>query len=61
MTRGLGTPGVGDIFLAHFGLLSTSYALLIMSIPCASSDCYLQWDIALCQNTLTMSKWFLEH
>ncbi len=68
--------GVGDIFLAHFGPLSTNWALFkrhslpeYFCWPCPSlydysvpsSDGYFQQDNAPCHKTQIISDWFLEH
>ena len=68
--------GVGDVLLAHFGPLSTNWALLkYHSLPehcfwsCPSLfdhhvpilSCYFQQDKAPCHKDHIISKWFLEH
>ncbi len=69
--------GVGDILLAHFGLLSTNwvsfkrhslpeYCCWPVSIPFmttgySSSDDYFQKDNAPCHKAQIVSNWFLEH
>ncbi len=67
--------GVGDIFLAHFGLLSTNWASFkrhslpeYCCWPCPSLYdysvpifwCYFQQDKALCHAAQIISDWFLE-
>ncbi len=73
---GAGGGGVGDIFLAHFGHLSTNWA----SFKCHSLPeyccwpcpylydyhvpifwCYFQQDNAPCHKAQIISDWFLEH
>ncbi len=67
---------MGDIFLAHFGHLSTNWALFkhhslpeYCCWPCPSlydysvpsSDDYFQQDNAPCHKAQILSDWFLEH
>ncbi len=71
-----GGGGVGDIFLTHFGPLSTNWAsFLCHSLPeyccwpCPSLDdysvpifwCYFQKNNAPCHKAQIISDWFLEH
>ncbi len=68
--------GVGDIFLAHFGLLvpiehrlnTTAYLSIVanhvhpfMTTVYPSSDGYFQKDNAPCHKAQILSDWFLEH
>ncbi len=69
--------GVGDIFLAHFGPLSTNWASFkqpqsylsivadhvhpFMTTVYPSSDGYFQQDNAPCHKAQIISDWFLEH
>ncbi len=68
--------GVGDIFLAHFGPLSTNWASLKQHSlpeyccwPCPSLYdysvpifwCYFQQDTTPCHKAQIISDWFLEH
>ncbi len=68
--------GGGDIFLAHFGPLSTNWALFkhhslpeYCCWPCPSLYdysvpifwCYFQQDNAPCHKAQIISDWFLEH
>ena len=62
--------GVGDIFLAHFGLLGTNWASLnatatwvhpFMTTRYPSSDGYFQQHNAPCLKAQIISNWFLEH
>ncbi len=68
--------GLGDIFLAHFGPLSTNWAsfkrhslLEYCCWPCPSLYdysvhifwCYFQQDNAPCHKAQIISDWFLEH
>ncbi len=68
--------GVGDIFLAHFGILSTNWASFkrhslpeYCCWPCPSLYdysvpifwCYFQQDNAPCHKAQIISDWFLEH
>ncbi len=76
LTIQAGGGGVEDIFLAHFGPLSTNWALFkrhslpeYRCWPCQSlydysipsSDGYFQQDNASCHKAQTISDWFLEH
>jgi len=68
--------GVGDIFLAHFGVFSTNWASFkhhslpeYCCWPCPSLYdysvpifwCYFQQDNAPCHKAQIISDWFLEH